>query len=95
MKINGKDIKMRIDIGAMKQFKEKTGVSFLKLKENEMDEDLLSNMILVFAQRGGSNITMEDVDFATTEELMGLQDEIAKLMGEAKGKNLPAVSRQK
>ena len=95
MKINGKDVTLRIDIGGMKQFKEKTGVSFLKLGETDMDEEILSQMLLIFAQRGGSNITMEDVDFATPSELMTLQDEIKRSMGETKAKNPQQVSRPK
>ena len=95
MKINGKDVTMRIDIGAMKQFKEKTGISFLKIGQNEIDEEMLSQMVLIFAQRGGSNITMEDVDFATAEELIGLQDEVGRMMGEKKEGNPRQVSRSK
>ena len=87
MLINGKEVKLKIDLGGMKQFKKNTKVSFLKLGQADMDEDLLSQMILVFAQRGGSNITMEDIDYATPGELMGLQDEIARSMGETESKN--------
>ena len=96
MKINGKDINLRIDIGGMKEFKEKTGVSFLKLGQTDLDEEMLSQMILVFAKRGGSNITMEDVDYATAAELMALQEDIGRLMeSETKAKNPSQVNRQK
>ena len=96
MKINGKDVKLRIDIGGMKEFKEKTGTSFLKLGQTDMDEEMLSQMILIFARRGGSAITMEDVDLATASELMMMQDEVGRLMeSETKAKNPQQVSRQK
>lgn len=96
MQINGKDITMRLDLGAMKKFQELTGKNFLALGKNEMDPEMLSAMIFSFAIRGGSNVTMEDVDTLTVDELMSFQGEIEKLTGDStKSGNPPKVSRQK
>ena len=95
MQINGKDVTLCLDLGAMKQFKELTGKNFLNIGKEEMDPDMLSAMIYSFAVRGGSDITMEDVDKMTMDQIMEMQGEIEKLTGDKKSGNPPKVSRQK
>jgi len=96
MIINNKEATLRLDLGAMKKFKELTGKNFLAIGKEEMDPDMLSAMIYSFAIRGGSDITMEDVDSMTMDEILKIQDEISKLTGEkTKEGNPPKVSRQK
>ena len=95
MLINEKEIKLRLDLGAMKKFQELTGKNFLAIGEEQMTPDMLAAMIYSFAIRGGSDITMDDVDSMTMEQIVALQDEIAKLTGDKKSGNPPKVSRQK
>jgi len=95
MQINGKDVKLRLDLGAMKKFQELTGKNFLSIGKTEMDPDMLGAMIFAFATRGGSDVTMEDIDTMTIDEIMSMQSEIEKLAGDKQSGNPPKVSRQK
>ena len=95
MLINGKEATLRLDLGAMKKFKELTGKNFLAIGKEEMDPEMLAAMIYSFAIRGGSDITMDDVDSMTMDEILKIQDDIGKLTGEKKEGNPPKVSRQK
>jgi len=95
MKVNGKDVTFRLDLGAMKQFKEMTGKNFFAIGKDEMDPEMLGAMVYCFAVRGGSDITMEDVDRMEMHELAEVEKEMEKLTGEKKSKNPKAVSPQK
>jgi hypothetical protein len=92
MLIAGKDVKLVLDLGAMKKFKEVTGKNFFAIGE-DIDPELLGALIMVSAERGGNKLSEEDVDTLTVKELTELQKE---LLGgiEAEG-NPQKVSRQK
>ena len=95
MLINAKEVTLRLDLGAMKKFNELTGKNFLAIGKEEMDPDMLSALIYALAIRGGSDITMDDVDSMTMDEITKIQDDIVKLSGDKKEGNPPKVSRQK
>ena len=95
MKVNGKDVTLRLDLGAMKQFKELTGKNFFALGQDEMDPEMLGAMVYCFATRGGSDITMDDVDCMDMEELSEIETEMDRLTGEKKSKNEQTVSPPK
>ena len=95
MKVNGKDVTLRLDLGAMKHFKELTGRNFFAIGKDEMDPEILGAMVYCFAVRGGSDITMDDVDRMEISELTEIEKEMEKLTGEKKSKNPKAVSPRK
>lgn len=95
MKINGKEVTLRADLKAIKDIDAATGKNFFALGEKDMSADVLSAMIYSFAKRGGSDVTMDDVDSMTLEELMNVQGEIEKLTSTGKtSKNVKKVSPQ-
>ena len=82
MKVNGKEVTPKMDLGAMKIFKKTTGRSFLALDEKSMDEEAIAGLIYACAARGGSEITMDDVDSMSMQELVDAQGEIEQLMAD-------------
>ena len=92
MLIGGKEVKLVLDLGGMKKFKEVTGKNFFSIGA-DIDPDLLGALILISAERGGSKLSEEEIDKLTVKELTELQKE---LLGGIEGDgNPPKVSRQK
>lgn len=85
MLIKGKKVKLVLDLGAMKKFKETTGKNFFALGE-EVDPELLGALIQATAERGGTTLTEEEVDSLSIRELNTLQKE---LLGGAEGGGNP------
>ena len=92
MLIAGKDVKLVLDLGAMKRFKEVTGKNFFSLG-TDIDPELLGALIMISAERGGNKVSEEDVDALTVKELTALQEEL--LGGAGVEGNPQKVSRQK
>ena len=51
MLINDKEVTLRLDLGAMKLFRELTGKNFMEIGNDTMDPETLSAMIYSFAVR--------------------------------------------
>ena len=94
MLVNGRKIKFLLDLGAMKKFKEATGKNFFAMGE-DIDPELLGALIQITAERGGSPLTVEEIDKLTVGELTEIQKEMMKGMEGIPGDASPLrVSRQ-
>lgn len=68
--INGKEVKLRLDLGTMKLLKKEHGINFFSM-EDGMDPIAMGALILSAAKRAGSELTEEDVDCMTMGEFTG------------------------
>jgi hypothetical protein len=98
--INGKEVKLKLDLGGVKMLKKEYGVDVFKLKNSDMqDAEVFSAMVYVLAKRGGSDITMDDVDSIDFKDLEGIESAIDSAMEEfapeADGKAPLAKNRRK
>ena len=80
MEYNGKKIKFKLDLGAVKSVQKMTGKNFFSLKEGDFDADVYSALIYACAERAGNKIPMEFIDGLSFKELFEVQKEIDGLM---------------
>lgn len=81
MIINGKEVKLRLDFGAIKMINKQIGKNFLALTGDDFaDPEIISALIYSCALRGGSEVDMDDIDSMTMNELVAAQEELNQLM---------------
>ena len=78
MEINGKKVNLVLDMGVIRLLKKEHGINIMALsKEEEKDPDVLATTILVIANRGGSGLTMDDIDSLSIAKLKKIEKMIA------------------
>lgn len=93
MELNGKEIKLKLDLGALKEVKKLTGKNFFAIKQQDFDPDLYSALLYACAKRGGSEISQSFIDNLPLRDVLKMQKVLDQLMGdfmpegEATGKN--------
>ena len=95
-KINDKPITLKLDFGGVKMLKREYGVDILQLREDEMaDIEVFTAILYVLAVRGGSEITMEDIDAVDIRDMgdfmAGVTEALQAFSPEAKGDEAPLV----
>ena len=83
VKINSKEAKIKMDMGTVKLLKKEHDINFLNLSlEKATDPEVMSTILLVAAQRGGSTITMDDIDAMPVGQFIKVQEDLEKLIME-------------
>ncbi len=81
--VNGKELRLKVDFGAVKKLKKEYGVNLLKLKDDDLeDPDSMTAIFYVLALRGGTDITMDEIDSIDFRDITKITDEIWGLMDE-------------
>ncbi len=83
VKINNKSAKIKMDMGTVKKLKKEHDINFLNLTlDKATDPDVMTTILLTAAQRGGSDITMEDIDTMPVGQFIKVQEDMEKLIME-------------
>ena len=97
VKINGKEVKMKLDFGATRMMKKEFGVNFYSGADTA-DPDVIAALIMSCAKRAGNEITEDDIDNMTIPEMTAASKEINKMvadfMPEDTGKQAKNIKRQ-
>jgi hypothetical protein len=93
MLINDKEVKLKLDLGALKMVQQQTGKNFFALKEGDFDPEMYAALIYACAKRGGAEITQEEIEDLPLPELMSAQSELDELMQGIGGGNKKAKNR--
>ena len=81
--INGKPVTLKLDFGGVKMLKREYGVDILQMREDEMaDIDVFTAILYVLAVRGGSEITMEDIDAIDMRDMDAFLTAVGESIGE-------------
>ncbi len=79
MKINGKKIDVKMDLGVARLFKEKCGRDFLSTGTDDFaDTDVIMALLYAIAKRSNAEITEDDIDAVTFTELPQISQELEK-----------------
>ena len=81
--INGKEVKLKLDFGAVKMLKREYGIDVFKLSDSDMqDIDIFTAILYALAKRGGNDITMDDVDSISFKDMGKITEGITGVMKE-------------
>lgn len=77
--INGKEVDLRLDFGAVRLFNKETGKNMLALGGSEwQDPDIIAMLLMTCAKRGKSELSEEDIDNTTLPELFEIVQGLTK-----------------
>ena len=97
VKINGKEVKMKLDFGATRLMKKEHGVNFYAANDTA-DPEVIAALIMSCAKRAGNEISEEDIDAMTLPEMTAASQEINKMVAnflpEDTGKTAKNTKRQ-
>jgi len=83
VQINGKDVTFKMDIGAIKLANKYSGKNILNLKNEEFaDIEVMTAMVLGAAERGGSDVTMAEIDALPLNQLEELANAMQGMMSD-------------
>jgi len=81
--VNGKKLNLKLDFGAVKTLKKEYGIDVFKMNDEDMyDIDVFTNFLYVTAKRGGSDITMEDIDSIDFKDIDDVMEALESAMEE-------------
>jgi hypothetical protein len=89
MQYNGRELNLAFTLGTLKDVKKATGVNVLAGGgEGFNDPEILSEFIFAAAKRGGTNLTMEEIENMPLTMLNELASSMTELV-ESKGESGP------
>ena len=81
--VNGKETTLKMDFGAIRIFNRESGTNFMELGEIDFqDADNLAYIFYATAKRGNPEITLDDIDSLSFDEIQKFSEAIGELMEE-------------
>ena len=81
--VNGKETTLRMDFGAIRIFNRESGTNFMELANVDFqDADNLAYIFYATAKRGNPEITMDDIDSLSIDEIQSFSEAIGELLQE-------------
>ncbi len=94
MKVADNEVKLKLDLGALKIVQEITGKNFFAMKEGDFDPVMYSALLFACAKRGGSNLTQEAIDKLDMNELMEVQAELDEMLKDFQPEGKPVKNKK-